>query len=96
MVFVVISNIVCQQVQRSIVAVRLLFEPVPEVVLCYEVPCAGVQTSCEETAHKEIDKRSETEMMDKKIIEDDLNDNIEQVPLCQALRADKRWTESVE
>jgi len=55
-VLVVVPDVVRKDVQRAVVAVGLLRETVPEVVLCDEVARAGVEAAGEEAARDQVDE----------------------------------------
>lgn len=96
MVLVMIPHIVRENVQRAVVTVGLLLQTVPEVMLRDEVACAGVEASSEEAAHDEVDERSGAEGRHKDVVEDELDDDIDEMPLCELLGSDERGSESVE
>ena len=50
------THVVRKDVERAVVGVCLLLEPVPEVVLRDEVSCTWVETACEEAGHEEVDE----------------------------------------
>jgi len=60
--FTTSTHVISQHIQWSVVAVCLLLEAIPEIMLSDEMPCAWVKTSSEEAAHYQIDKRSKPVM----------------------------------
>ena len=95
-VLVMIPHIVREDVQRAVIAVSLLFQSVPEVMLCNEVAGTGVEASSEEAAHDEVDEGSESEGRDEDIVEDELDDDVDEMPLCELLGSDERGSEGIE
>ena len=96
MVLIVIPNVVRQDVKGSVVRVRFLWEAVPEVVLCDEVPGGGVQGPSEERGEEEVHEGPRTKGSDEEIIEDYLYPDIDKVPYRRRLRTDKAGTKCVE
>jgi hypothetical protein len=91
-----IPHIVRENVQRAVVTVGLLLQTVPEVMLRDEVACAWVEASSEEAAHDEVDERSGAEGRHENVVEDELDDDIDEMPLCELLGSDERGSQSVE
>jgi len=54
MMLVVVANIVSQDVQRAIIAVRLLVEAIPYIMLSDEVTRTWMQTSGEEAREEQV------------------------------------------
>lgn len=96
MVLVMVPDIVSEDVQWAIVAVCLLLEPVPKVVLGDEVASAGVQGAGKEGRGNEIDEGADAEGTDEHVVEHELDDDVEEVPFRQTLCADESGTEGVE
>jgi hypothetical protein len=96
MVFVVVPDIIREDVQGPVVAVGLLVETVPEVVLCDEVAGAGVEAAGEEAAGDEVEEGCPAKVGDEDVVEEELDEDVEEVPLGKALGADKGGAEGVE
>jgi len=65
-------------------------------VLCDEVCCTGVEAACEETTHDKVDERPRTEISNEEIVKNELDDQVKEMPLCQALSTEDRWADGVE
>lgn len=55
--FVVITDVISNDVPPPVIAVCFLILAVPEVMFCDEVACAGVQAASEEAGCDEVDER---------------------------------------
>jgi hypothetical protein len=95
-VLVVVADVVRERVERAVVAVRLLVEAVPHVVLRDEVPRARVQAAREEAAHDQVRDRAPPERAHEERVERELEGQVERVPERGALRADEARAERVE
>lgn len=90
------THIVGQNIQRSIVRISLLFQTVPEVMLCNEMASTWMQTTSEETRHDQIHQCPAPNSFDENNIENHLDYEVEQMPLCRSLRADESRSQRVE
>ena len=90
------THVVREDVQRAVVGVCLLLEAVPNVVLGDEVARERVQAAGEEAGHEQVDKRVLPTCRDKDVVEDELRDEVREVPLREGLRAHEARAEGVE
>lgn len=107
-VLVVQANVVGEEIEWSIVRVRLregdlvgrigvvfvwLFE---DVMLGDEMAGTGVQRACEKTAHDKIPQRPSSREAYEGVIEGELGDDVEQVDLGEGQAVDEHGSEGVE
>ncbi len=90
------TNVICEDVETSIVGVGLLLQAVPNIVLGDEVPGERVQATRPKAGHEQIDERALAECRDENVVEDKLCHQVDEVPLRQGLRAYKAWSKCVE
>lgn len=90
------AYIVREDVQRAVITECLLLHAVPEVVLGDEVARARVQAPGEEAAGDKVDERPRAEGRDERVVEDELDDDVENVPAGQTLAANECGAEGVE
>lgn len=96
MVLVVVADVVCDNVERAVVRVRLLVGAVPEKVLRDEVCRARVQGARKEGREEEVEQRAHAcELVERKV-ERQLRSDVGDVPACEALGADEARAEGVK
>lgn len=61
-----------------------------------KMPCKRMQTPCEETRHQEIYQRAGPEEAKDDRVKDELDAEVEEVPLREGLCADEAGAEGVE
>ena len=66
-------------------------QAVPDVVLGDEVACKGVQAPCEETGEEQVEEGPRAEGLHEGVVEDELGDQVDEVPLRERLCAHKTW-----
>ena len=93
---VVIPDIVREEVERAVIGVRLLVEAVPDIVLGDEVACSRVERTGEERGEEEVKEGARAEATDEKVVKDELDGYVDEVPDGGRLGTDETWTESVE
>lgn len=108
MVLIVEANVVCEEVERSIVGVCLgqgdliggvgdvLIRLLENVVLGDEVACAGVQRASEEAAHDQVAQRPSSCAVHERIVEGELHDDVEEVNLGEGKIVDEHGAQGVE
>ena len=89
-------HVISQNVERAIVAVRLLVHPVPKIMFGDKVARTWVEAAGEEAAGDEVDERLGAKSADEDVVEDELGEDVEEMPTCQALAADKVGSEGVK
>jgi len=90
------THVISQNVERAVVAIRLLVHPVPKIMFGDEVARAWVEASGEEAASDEVDERFGAKAADEGVVEDELGQDVEEMPARQALGADKGGSEGVK
>ena len=90
------TYIVGKDVERAVVGVCFLLEAIPNVVLGDEVASERVQTTREEAGHEQVDERVLPADRDEGVVEDELGDEIGEMPLREGLRAHEARAEGVE
>ena len=55
-----------------------------------------VETASEEAGHDEVDEWPDAESLDKEVVENELDGDIDEVPDSKLLTTNEAWTESIE
>ena len=74
------THVISQNVERAVIAIRLLVHSVPKVVFRDEVARTWVEAACEEAAGDEVDERLGAKSADEEIVEDELGEDVEEMP----------------
>ena len=90
------THVVSEDIHGAVIAVRLLLEAVPEVVLGDEMACGWVERTGEETGREEVEQRAGAEELQKRAVEEKLCDGVGEVCACEGLSPDEGGADGVE
>ena len=90
------TDVVSENVERTVVRPSLLIESFEEIVLGDKVRSTGMQTTSHDARNEQIPQRVHSREFDEQSVESELDEEVESDPFRRCLVANESWSEGVE